>query len=177
VAAFLAGTAFAAANHLVVDVPGSQLNLATGLSTVLGCAVWALFGVIMVARIGDLFSWQALVFAILSLTVLRMAPVALVLLRSGLTRRTRWFVGWFGPRGLASVVFGLLAMEALKTAPGFTPVLGAITVTVLLSVVCHGLSAGIGATRYGAWINAARPVAELSVAPEPAAVRGRRRSG
>jgi hypothetical protein len=73
-------------------------------------------------------------------------------------------------------VFGLLAVEALAASPGFTPILGAITLTVLLSVICHGLSAGVGAARYGAWVNAGHPAAELSVVPGPTAVRGRRRS-
>lgn len=176
VAAFVAGTAFAAASRLAPDDRDRSLDLAIGLSTLLGCAVWSLFGVIMVAHIGDLFSWRSLGFAVMALTVLRMAPVAVVLLGTGFARQTRWFVGWFGPRGLASVVFGLLAVEALAASPGFTPIVGAITLTVLLSVVCHGLSAGVGAARYGAWVKASHPAAELSVVPGPTAVRGRRRS-
>jgi sodium/hydrogen antiporter len=176
VAAFVAGTAFAAASHLVAEERGGPLDLATGLSTALSCAVWWLFGVVIVAHIGDLVSWQAVVFAVVALTLLRMAPVDLVLLGTGLTRRTRWFIGWFGPRGLASVIFGLLAVEDLEGTPGLAPVLGGITVTVVLSIICHGLTAGVGAARYGRWVDTARPVAESSVVPAPAVVRGRRRS-
>ncbi len=140
----------------------------------LGCAVWTLFGVILVSRVADLVSWQAIGLALASLTVVRMVPVALVLLATPLAWPTRWFIGWFGPRGLASVVFGLIAVESLGSSPELTPVIGTITVTVLLSVVCHGLSADVGARRYGAWVSATRPAAELASAPEPVAARCRR---
>jgi len=68
-----------------------------------------------------------------------------------------------------------LLVEALEGTPGFTPVLGAITLTVLHSVICHGLTAGIGAARYGSWVDKNRPAAESAVVPAPAAIRGRRR--
>ena len=176
VAAFVAGTAFAAAAGLTARSSGASLELTTELSTVLSCAVWTLFGVILVSRFADLLSWQAIGLALVSLTVVRMAPVALVLMATPLAWPTRWFIGWFGPRGLASVVFGLIAIESLDSSPDLTPVIGAITVTVLLSVVCHGLSADVGATRYGAWVSAARPPAELASAVEPVAARCRRSS-
>ena len=88
------------------------------------------------------------VYAVLSLTVVRMVPVALALLGSGLDVRTVLFVGWFGPRGLASVVFLLLAVEELGETPVVAPVLAAITFTVLMSVVLHGVSAGPLVRRY-----------------------------
>ena len=176
VAAFVAGTAFAAAARLTAHSSGPSLQLTTQLSTVLGCAVWTLFGVILVSRVADLVSWQAIGLALASLTVVRMVPVALVLLATPLAWPTRWFIGWFGPRGLASVVFGLIAVESLGSSPELTPVIGTITVTVLLSVVCHGLSADVGARRYGAWVSATRPAAELASAPEPVAARCRRAS-
>lgn len=58
-------------------------------------------------------TWQAVVYAVLSLTVIRMLPVALCLAGSGLDARTVGFIAWFGPRGLASIIFGLLAVEEL----------------------------------------------------------------
>ena len=83
-----------------------------------------------------------LVYALLSLTLVRLAPVALALIGSGLDRGTVLFVGWFGPRGLASVVFALLAVEELGETPVVDLAVGAVALTVLLSVVLHGISAG-----------------------------------
>jgi NhaP-type Na+/H+ or K+/H+ antiporter len=83
-----------------------------------------------------------LVYALLSLTVVRMLPVAISLLGSRLSWRSVAFVGWFGPRGLASVVFALIAAEDLHDVPGAVgDVVATIGLTVLLSVVLHGLSA------------------------------------
>jgi NhaP-type Na+/H+ or K+/H+ antiporter len=94
------------------------------------------------------------VYAALSLTVVRMLPVAISLLGTGLAGRTVVFVGWFGPRGLASIVFGLLVAE--ETLPEGSVVLQAIFVTVALSVVLHGATAVWGANRYGRWYEGAR---------------------
>ena len=81
------------------------------------------------------------VYAFLSVTVVRMLPVAVSLLRSRLHASTVLFMGWFGPRGLASVVFGLLAFDELPSHDG-SVVLGAIAATVLASVLLHGMTAG-----------------------------------
>jgi NhaP-type Na+/H+ or K+/H+ antiporter len=97
----------------------------------------------------------AVVYAVLSLTVVRMLPVALVLIGAGLDRDTVLFIGWFGPRGLASLVFALLALEAL--GPVADEAVAVIAVTVLLSVLAHGLSAAPLATRYGRAAAAAGP--------------------
>jgi NhaP-type Na+/H+ or K+/H+ antiporter len=82
------------------------------------------------------------------LTVIRMAPVAIALAGARLGRATVVLVGWFGPRGLASVVFALLALEDLGQ-PAASQAVAVITVTVLLSVVAHGASADPLARRYG----------------------------
>ena len=89
-------------------------------------------------RLVDAPAWELALYAVLSLTVVRMLPVAVVLIGSGLGRRTAAFIGWFGPRGLASVVFALLALEEL--GPGADRAVAVIVATVLLSVVAHGLS-------------------------------------
>ena len=77
-----------------------------------------------------------------------MVPVALALLGTGLDRPTVLFVGWFGPRGLASVVFALLAVEELGESPAVGQAIAAVCLTVLLSVVLHGVSAGPLGRRY-----------------------------
>src|SRR4029453_10385011 len=91
---------------------------------------------------------SVLMYALLSLTLVRLLPVALSLLGTGLDRGTVLFVGWFGPRGLASVVFALLALEDLGETPLALSAVGAVSLTVLLSVVLHGITAGPLGSRY-----------------------------
>jgi NhaP-type Na+/H+ or K+/H+ antiporter len=166
IAAFVAGTVAAASQASVEDVHESVAL--TGLtSTFLSYAVWMLFGVTAVAHLAPLFSWQNIVFAVLSLSVVRMAPVALSLLGSGLKLRTVAFVGWFGPRGLASIIFALIAFESLHEEPAVATVLSVIATTVVLSVLAHGLTAPPWANRYGAWVNRTRPPVETAESVEP----------
>ncbi len=109
---------------------------------------WLVFGALAVPVIGDRLSWSVLVYAGLSLTVVRMLPVALALLGAGFDRFSVAFIGWFGPRGLASVIFALLALEDLHEAG--QEVVAVIGLTVVLSVVVHGVSAAPLANRYAA---------------------------
>jgi NhaP-type Na+/H+ or K+/H+ antiporter len=115
----------------------------------------------------------AILYAVLSLTLARMVPVAVALARTGL-RDTMAFMGWFGPRGLASVVFTLIAIEELHGAGSIPVVITELaTWTILLSVLAHGLSAEPLARIYGRRVKAAGAIPELVEAPEP---RVRRRS-
>ena len=100
---------------------------------------WLIFGALAVPAIGHWFEWPVIGYALLSLTVIRMVPVALALLGSGFDRYSVAFIGWFGPRGLASVIFALLALEDL--GPAAQQVTATIALTVLLSVGAHGLTA------------------------------------
>ena len=109
--------------------------------------VWLTFGAVAVAPAVDVLNWQIVLYAVLSLTVIRMVPVAAVLVRSGLDRATIALVAWFGPRGLASVVFCLLALEELGS-PTADHAAAVITITVLLSVLAHGATADPLANRY-----------------------------
>jgi len=111
-------------------------------------AVWFLFGAVLLPACFEHFDVALVVYALLSLTVVRLVPVALALVGTGLDRQTVLFVGWFGPRGLASVVFLLLAVEELGETSAVAPALAAITFTVLASVVLHGVSAGPLVSRY-----------------------------
>lgn len=88
------------------------------------------------------------VYAVLSLTVIRMLPIALSLLGSGIRLPTFLFLGWFGPRGLASILFVLLILEEAEI-PHRAEILSITVITVALSVVLHGVSAGPFATAYG----------------------------
>ena len=126
--------------------------------------VFFLFGV-LVARVWMSFSAALALYAILSLTVVRMIPVALALAGTGLGRSTVLFMGWFGPRGVASIVLGLVYLEQQVNLPGESKIRLAVMATVLLSIFAHGLSALPGIACY------ARRIASLdSAAPEYQAI-------
>ncbi|HYO20495.1 MAG TPA: cation:proton antiporter, partial [Dermatophilaceae bacterium] len=112
VAAFLSGTAFAGAASWIHDEETALLGTEE-FSGLLGYAVWLVLGLVAVPLVWREAGWRELVFAVLALTLLRMLPVALSLLGTGLRPQTVGFIGWFGPRGLASVVFALIALESL----------------------------------------------------------------
>ena len=163
IAAFTGGLAFASTagrrgKPLVpfVEETGALVSL----------LVWLAFGAVVVAPMFEHLTWQLVVYAVLSLTVIRMIPVALALLGAKLGWPTTAFVGWFGPRGLASVVFALLALEDLgEKAAG--PAVAVITATVLLSVIAHGISAEPLARRYGAASARAETRQDSVALPEP----------
>ncbi len=162
VAAFCGGLAFAATAGRRGPAEVAFLEQASGLVSLL---VWLAFGAIAVPIMLDDLDLAVVLYAVLSLTVVRMLPVALVLVGAGLDRATVLFVGWFGPRGLASLVFALLALEGL--GPGADHAVTAIAVTVLLSVVAHGVTAAPLVARYGKTHGARAepdgPVAEMPV--------------
>jgi NhaP-type Na+/H+ or K+/H+ antiporter len=147
VAAFVAGMAFGSVVRSDLE---PVVDFAEETGGLLSLMVWLIFGAAMVVPgFEHATGWDCL-FAVLALTVVRMVPVALALLGSGLGRFTVGFIGWFGPRGLASVVFGLIAYDTLDPADAGR-VLSVVTVTIALSVVVHGLSAAPLAARYGAF--------------------------
>jgi NhaP-type Na+/H+ or K+/H+ antiporter len=100
----------------------------------------------------DEVTWQVVLYAVLSLTVVRMLPVTLALLGAGARRPTLAFLGWFGPRGLASIVFAVILIDDAKL-PHLHAMLLAITVTIALSVYAHGLTARPLTERYARWWN------------------------
>jgi NhaP-type Na+/H+ or K+/H+ antiporter len=97
--------------------------------------------------------WRALAYAALSLTLVRMAPVAIALLGRRLSWASVLYLGWFGPRGLASLIFAGLIVEV--ELPDAEPVVATVMLTVALSVLLHGLTASWGAGRYGSWYRVA----------------------
>jgi sodium/hydrogen antiporter len=147
-AAFVAGLSFgAAADDAVLDV--DELGeLPELLGEVLSFVVWFLFGALLAPLALSNLNASTVVYAVLSLTAVRMAPVALAMVRSRADAATVAFTGWFGPRGLASVVFALLAVEQLSETPAVVVALTAVSLTVLSSVVLHGVSAGPLGSRY-----------------------------
>jgi sodium/hydrogen antiporter len=116
-------------------------------------SVFFLFG-LLVVRAWQQFSFTHLLYAILSLTVVRMLPVAIALIGTRLSRATVLFMGWFGPRGLASIVLGLVYLEHANHQPGASTIRLAVMATVLLSIFAHGLSALPGINLYAAKVSA-----------------------
>ncbi len=165
VAAFAGGLLFGAATRRRLD-ESVQFTETLGLSATF--LVWSVFGALF---LGALFthglSAQPVIYAILSLAVIRMVPVALALIGTRLRPATVVFMGWFGPRGLASVVFTLLAWEDIEHADGGGLLLQTATWTILLSVVLHGISASPLVARYGSYVASLGDVAEKAPASEP----------
>jgi sodium/hydrogen antiporter len=143
IAAFVGGLAFGTAGGPRGEPLVPFVEETGGLVSLL---VWLAFGAVAVAPAVEGLTWQIVLYAVLSLTVIRMAPVALALAGARLDRATIALVGRFGPRGLASVVFALLALEELGS-PAADHAVAVITITVLLSVA-HGATADPLATRY-----------------------------
>jgi len=149
VAAFAAGLATTAAYG---QVPKSFLDFAEVGSELVGLSVFFLFGTLLVPM-ADAMSVPTVIYAVLSLTVVRMLPVAVALRGTRLRGPTVAFIGWFGPRGLASIVLTLVALGDGAGRPPFgAPVVSAVALTIALSVILHGLSAGPAVTRYGAFV-------------------------
>jgi NhaP-type Na+/H+ or K+/H+ antiporter len=172
IAAFVAGTMFAFA-QVDLDRMHAHLELTDQVATLLGFGVWMLFATTLGTHLREVVTWQTIVFAVLSLTVLRMVPVALSLLGSGLRPPSVLFIGRFGPRGLASVVFGLIALESLDEDSALFTAVGVISTTVVLSVIAHGVTATPWARRYGAWASGpAHPQVEMQGTVAPRRTRG-----
>jgi sodium/hydrogen antiporter len=146
IGAFVGGLAFGSVVHDPKE-EDAAIGFDAQAGELLSLIVWFLFGAVLVTAL-DGVTWQTAVFVLLALTVARVVPVAIALVGEGFTRTTVAFMGWFGPRGLASVVFAVIASDSLRGADAKV-VLGAITLTVLVSVVAHGLSAAPLSRRYG----------------------------
>jgi len=114
--------------------------------------VWIGFGAMVAAPLVAQLTWQIVLYAVLSLTLARMLPVAIAMAGSGSRRPTVAFLGWFGPRGLASVVFALIAIE--RQVPDAAWLAQVVACTVALSVIVHGLSSGPFVARYQRWFAA-----------------------
>jgi NhaP-type Na+/H+ or K+/H+ antiporter len=145
IAAFVGGLAF---RHGAQQHSKGAQDFAEDEGELLTFLTFTLFGAVMVGpRLGDL-DWQILLYSVLSLTMVRMLPVAISLIGSGLRLQSVVFLGWFGPRGLASIVLGLTVLEELDDATG-DRVFTVVVFTVLLSVFAHGITAAPWAGLFG----------------------------
>jgi NhaP-type Na+/H+ or K+/H+ antiporter len=149
IAAFVGGMAFAAVSGL----PGTSVTLFTEeTGGVLAAFTWIGFGALALGLVAPNVTWQVVLYAALSLTLVRMVPVALALHGKGVQRPTKAFIGWFGPRGLASVVFALIVLE--RGVPEGETLLATVVVTVALSVLLHGLTSVPFVRAYHRWYDA-----------------------
>ena len=115
---------------------------------VLGLVTWVIFGALVVSRMMDRITWAILLYSVLSLTVIRMLPVFLCLRGTELDHAGKLFIGWFGPRGLASIVFAIIVLD--EHLPGNDTMMATIACTILLSVIAHGVTANPLAARIAA---------------------------
>jgi len=119
---------------------------------ILSAVTFIVFGAVLLGPALDEVTWAVVLYAVLSLTVVRMLPVAIAMLGTGARKPTVGFLGWFGPRGLASIVFAILVIEE-GGLPHDDTLLLAVFVTIGLSVLAHGLSAAPLAERYARWFD------------------------
>jgi NhaP-type Na+/H+ or K+/H+ antiporter len=136
IAAFGGGLLFGALAKKHRDI---FLRAAEGTGDTMALITWVIFGSAVVGHAMGHFSWAILVYATMSLTLIRMLPVFIAL--AGLTVSTegKLFIGWFGPRGLASIVFAVIVVNA--EVPNSGPIAMTVVFTIILSIIAHGVSA------------------------------------
>jgi NhaP-type Na+/H+ or K+/H+ antiporter len=157
VAAFVAGIAYrrgrtgrhGTRRDDVHDVPHSELAAVDSVGVIASLVMWFVFGAVTVIVFGLGLEVRWILYGVLALTVARLVPVLLSLIRSGTSRRDRLLLGVIGPRGTSSIVLGLLAFNAMKDADAAV-VLYVMTVVIVGSLVLHGLAVSIGIRRFAA---------------------------
>ena len=161
IAAFTGGIVYGALTGPELD----RAAFSEELGGLLNGLTLIVFGAAVLSAAWSDIGWREVAYAVLSLTVVRMIPVAIAMLRSGARLPTVAFLGWFGPRGLASIVFTVVVIESAGL-PQTSELVTAITVTVALSVVAHGLTAAPLARRYARWHAIRRSPMESVAAPQ-----------
>ena len=138
IACFIGGLLFGA----LAREHKKKLVLATeGVGDTMALVTWVLFGALIVGRLFNNIDLEIILYTLLSLTVIRMLPVFLVLTGLNINTKTRLFMGWFGPRGLASIVFAVLALNL--DLPHQATITLVVVCTILFSILLHGLSAKV----------------------------------
>lgn len=153
IAAFIGGLATAAAFKRVRE---EEVSFAEAEADILNLAVFFIFGLIAGGLIGSI-DWTIILYAVLSLTVIRMVPVAISLIGAHLGRDSVLFLGWFGPRGLASIVLLLVAVDEAGGIAGMPTISLVVITTVLASVFAHGITANPAIRWYARRLAALHP--------------------
>jgi NhaP-type Na+/H+ or K+/H+ antiporter len=144
IASFVGGLFFNARIHGPHE---TLLESAEGTGKVFSMITWVVFGAVVVEPTITHLTRDVLLYGVLSLTVIRMLPVFLVLFGTGMRSEAKLFTGWFGPRGLASIVFVVIVMN--ENLPGGDTLLHTVAFTVVLSIIAHGLTAVPWARAFG----------------------------
>ena len=166
IAAFLAGGVF---GRMLGRDPADVNRLVDEVGGMLNGVTFLLFGAILLGPALGQVSWELALYAVLSLTIVRMLPVAIAMLGTRARPATLAFMGWFGPRGLASIVFAVIVVEESQL-PHQQTILLAIYLTVGLSILLHGITAAPLADSYGRWYESQRHQAQPSMEGAPARV-------
>ena len=147
IAAFIGGFVFGLIGR---DSGGEVSYLVDEGGELLNAVTFIIFGAVILGPALDELGWQVIAYAVLSLTAVRMLPVVLSLLGVGARRPTVAFVGWFGPRGLATIVFAVILIDESSLPHERTLLLAAVA-TIGLSVFAHGLTSRPLTARYVRW--------------------------
>lgn len=150
IAAFVAGGLF---GGLEQGDPAHITRLTEEVGELLNGVTFLIFGAVLLGPALPDVTWRVVLYALISLTVVRMLPVAIAMLGTRARAPTVAFLGWFGPRGLASIVFALIVVQE-SDLPQTPTILVAAYFTVALSVLLHGVSAAPLADRYARWYEA-----------------------
>jgi len=145
IAAFSGGLLFGALAKTERD---EFLLAAEGTGDTLALVTWVIFGSAVVGQAWNSFSWTILIYAALSLTVIRILPVFLALIGSGIKTEGKLFIGWFGPRGLASIVFAVIVLDS--KLPHADLIAMTVVCTIVLSIIAHGITANPLVAAYAA---------------------------
>jgi sodium/hydrogen antiporter len=138
IASFVSGLLFGALQSKQYDEP---LQGAESLGEALSLITWLAFGSIVVSQLYNYVRPSFFLYAAISLTVARMLPVFLCLLGTSISLIEALFIGWFGPRGLASIVLAIITFDA--NLPDNTVLMATVAWTVVISVVAHGMTANL----------------------------------
>jgi NhaP-type Na+/H+ or K+/H+ antiporter len=147
IAAFVAGAIFGV---LASRESEQASRLSEEVGGLLGGVTVMVFGALLLGPVLEHVTWQIALYAVLSLTLIRMLPVAVAMIGTGARAPTIGFLGWFGPRGLASIVFAVIVVEEAHL-PQAATILATTYVTIGLSVIAHGITAAPLAIRYARW--------------------------
>ena len=136
IAAFTGGLLF---GFVAKEATHRLVLAAEGTGETLALMTWLVFGATVIGQSVQYFTWEMLVYALLSLTIIRMLPIFLSLTGTGESTASKLFLGWFGPRGLASIVFAIIVVN--KGVPAAKFIAMVVVLTVFFSLVAHGVSA------------------------------------
>lgn len=141
IAAFLGGLLFGHMTRRTHEL----VQAGEGVAELLAMLTWVVFGTVAVGQSWVVMTWPVLLYSLLSLTVIRMLPNILALTRSGEGWEPKFFLAWFGPRGLATIVFFVIVADA--NLPGEPIIQSVVVCTITLCIVAHGVTANAWAKR------------------------------